>query len=420
MSAILQLQCLFRGLFVVHRCLEFMLIPLSVARRRSKAQLRQVIILQSQWRRKLAVRELRGLRTEAKSASKFKEISYQLENKVVELTQTLQRRTADNKELASRVRSLEQQVSAWHGKHEEVHSRAKGMEAELAKPTVPASRFEEIMAAKAETDRKMQEAATRVALQEREVARLTEELQHAAQDLEDKQYTIDSAVARTTEDASITAGLRSELSTLKEQISRSNALHALTKHQREPPTSPTANGLRTFENGGPDTRGPSTSRRRVRRHSTTGTGALTHARNLSSDEILALKKGQANPRAVSVMYPQNGPLRPRDSNGLPTVSDNSPDEIVRLLEDDEGLDEDVLKGLIQNLKIPAASLHNPPLAKEVIFPAHLISLVSNEMWKLGMIPESERFLANVMQEIQNYVIVSRPTPPCADLPDFQR
>jgi myosin-5 len=28
------------------------------------------------------------------------------------------------------------------------------------------------------------------------------------------------------------------------------------------------------------------------------------------------------------------------------------------------------------------------------------------MWKLGMIGESERFLANVMQTIQTYVMVS--------------
>lgn len=393
---------------------QFSLIRHSAARHRCKAHLRQVIILQSQWRRKLAVRELRGLRTEAKSASKFKEISYQLENKVVELTQTLQRRTAENKELGSRVKSLEQQLSSWQGRHEEANTRAKSLEAELAKPMVPTSQFEKIMTAKAETDRKMQEAARRVADQERQVTRLTEELDQAAHDMEERQYTLDSAVARSMEDASTMVGLRSELATLKEQISRSNALHALTKNQREPPPSPTSNGLRSFENGGPDPRGPSTSRRRVRRHSTAGTGPQQHARTLSSDEIMAIKKGQANPRAVSVMYPQNGPLRPRDSNGLPTVSGSSADEIVRLLEDEEGLDDDVLQGLIHTLKIPAASLHNPPLAKEVIFPAHLISLVSNEMWKLGMIPESERFLANVMQAIQNYVIVSLPESDRAD------
>ena len=387
----------------------------SAARRRCKAQLRQITVLQCQWRRKLAVRELHALRTEAKSASKFKEISYQLENKVVELTQTLQRRTADNKELSSRVKALEQQLAAWQGKHEEVHSRAKGLEAELAKPTVPVLQFEEIMIAKAETDRKIQEAARRVAEQEREVAKLTEELQHAAQDMEAKQLALDSAGNRGLEDASTVAGLRSELAALKEQISRSNALHALTKNQREPPASPTGNGLRTFENGGADTRVPSTSRRRVRRHSTTGTGPVQHARTLSTEEIMAIKERQTNPRAVSVMYPQNGPVRPRDSNGLPTVIDSSSDEIARLLEDEEGLEEDVLQGLIHQLKIPAASLHNPPLAKEVIFPAHLISLVSNEMWKLGMIPASEHFLANVMQAIQSYVTVSPPKLSSADL-----
>jgi myosin-5 len=376
-------------------------------RRHYKAQIRQVTLLQSQWRRKLAVRELRGLRAEAKSASKFQEISYQLENKVVELTQTLQKRTAENRSLGSRVSTLEQQLATWQGKHDEVHTKSKALEAELAKPSVPISQFEEAVNARAETERKMNEAARRVAEQEKEIQRLTDELTHHASEMEEKQFALDNASTRSLEDASTITGLRNDLSSLKEQISRSNALQALTKNQREPPTSPTANGLRAFE-GGAAERAPSTSRRRVRRHSTTG-GPVGHARNLS-DDIAALKKNGVGNRAVSAMFPQNGPPRPRDSNGLPTIGDGSSDEIVRLLEDEEGLEDDVLKGLISELKIPAASLHNPPLAKEVIFPAHLISLISNEMWKLGMISESERFLANVMQEIQRHVIVSPLTP----------
>ncbi|ORY26880.1 P-loop containing nucleoside triphosphate hydrolase protein [Naematelia encephala] len=388
-SAVLKLQSLFRGL---------------AARRRSNVQLRQVVILQSQWRRKLAIRELRGLRAEAKSASKFKEISYQLENKVVELTQTLQKRTAENKELGNRVSALEQQLTSWQNKHDDVQIRSRQLEEELAKPTVPANQLDEAMAAKAETDQKLSEAAKRVADQEREIARLSEDLQRHAEEIEEKAYAHDSAITRALEAESTIAGLRGQVATLQEQISRSNALAALTKGQvaREP-TSPTiANGFKTYENGGVD-RTPAPSRRRMRRASAGGAGQ--HARNLSNDDITAIKKAHSgNPRAVSVMFPQNGPLRPRDSNGLPTLLDHGSDEIVRLLEDEQGLDEDVLQSLIHNLKIPAASLHNPPLAKEVIFPAHLISLVSNEMWKLGMIPESERFLANVMQAIQNYVM----------------
>jgi len=77
-----------------------------------------------------------------------------------------------------------------------------------------------------------------------------------------------------------------------------------------------------------------------------------------------------------------------------------------LLENEEALDSDVLLGLIKHLKIPGPSLTNPPFAKEVLFPAHLISLVTNEMWKYGLMHESERFLANVMQTIQQHAMVS--------------
>ncbi|KAK8846733.1 hypothetical protein IAR55_005820 [Kwoniella newhampshirensis] len=397
-SAVLRLQSLFRGLAV---------------RKQYLAHIRKVVLMQSQWRRKLAIRELRGLKAEAKSASKFKEISYQLENKVVELTQTLQKRTADNKELNSKVKALERQIESWQGKHEEAVSKSKSLEGELAKPTVPQSHFEEIMAAKAETDAQLRDAVKRVTDQEKEIVKLTEELQIQAQEMEEKEVSIQAAVARSTDDQSTIAGLRAELAATKEQISRNNTLNALTKNerQRDAPPSPTfaTNGLRQLENFGiaGGDRQPSNSRRRNRRHSTTGTGPNFHARNLSQEEVQAIKKTQhSNPRAVSVMFPSNGATRPRDSSGLPLppVSDNASDEIFRLLEDEEGLDDDVLKGLIANLKIPQPSLHNPPMAKEVIFPAHLISLISNEMWKRGMIPESERFLANIMQAIQQHVL----------------
>ncbi|WVR04411.1 hypothetical protein IAU60_001413 [Kwoniella sp. DSM 27419] len=396
--AVITLQSLFRGIAV---------------RKRYLSHIRKVVVLQSQWRRKLAVRELRGLKAEAKSASKFKEISYQLENKVVELTQTLQKRTADNKELGSRVKALEQQLEGWQSKHEEVVARNKGLESDLARPSVPLSQFEEAMAAKAETDSQLRETAKRIAEQEKEITRLTEELQAQALAMEEKQSHVDSVTARSAEDQSTIAGLRAELQSTKEQISRNNALNALTKNerQREPPTSPTQtqHGLRQLQELGGGDRQPSASgRRRNRRHSTTGTGAVPgHARTLSGDDIMAAKKnGMANPRAVSVMFPSNGPVRPRDSSGLPLppVLDNASDEIVRLLEDEEGLEEDVIQGMIYKLKIPQPSLHNPPSAKEVIFPAHLISLVSNEMWKQGMTVESERFLASVMQAIQQHVI----------------
>jgi myosin-5 len=392
-SAVLRLQSLWRGV---------------IARKRCKAEIRKYVVVQCQWRRKQAVKELRGLRTEAKSASKFKERSFNLENKVVELTQALQKRAAESKELGSLVKTLEAQVLSWQGKHEEGQTRVKSIEAELAKPTVPQSRFDEVMAAKAETDAKIKESAKRIADQDQEIERLTVGLKQATKELEERQSQMDNAIAKSSEDATTIAGLQQEVTSLKEQISRSNALAALTKGQGQArePTSPTLpNGLRTLEGAAPHPERPNGApRRRARRHSTTGHGAPPHMRNLSQDDTTQVKR-QGN-RAVSVMFPSNGPPRPRDSNGLPSVADSPRDEMMRLLSNEKDLDEDVLQSLIHHLNIPQASLHNPPTAKEVLFPAHLITLVANEMWKLSMIPSSERFLANVMQAVQAQVMVS--------------
>ena len=122
------------------------------------------------------------------------------------------------------------------------------------------------------------------------------------------------------------------------------------------------------------------------------------------------RENALNPRAVSVAFHgEDNYLRMRGaSNGLPDIRDyeDPAEEKIRLLQDIKHLDEDVLEGLIKGLKIPAPSSTNPSAVKEILFPANLISLITNEMWKYGLIPESERFLANVMQTIQGHVMVS--------------
>jgi len=93
-------------------------------------------------------------------------------------------------------------------------------------------------------------------------------------------------------------------------------------------------------------------------------------------------------------------------HGLSSIYGDPAKEKIRHLQDIRNLDEDVLEGLIKGFKIPLPSLTNPLAVKEILFPANLISLVTNEMWKYGLIPESERFLANVMQTIQAHVMAS--------------
>jgi myosin-5 len=360
----------------------------------------------------LARKELKNLKAEARSVSKFKEISYKLENKVVELTQTLQKRTQEKKSLQAQLSELERQLQQWVNRYEESDARAKQLQVAVSTAESEISRRDELLKAKADVERRLEEAAAKAAEKEETILKLTEDLMRQAIQLEMQQKAIDSAPVRTTEDGSVIMTLKNEVSSLREQLNRANALNALTKGNRmDPPTSPTfAPALRGAENGDADGTALAPYNRHQRRHSSAGVYALAPSdHRTSTDEILInVKKNHAlNPRAVSVAYNGEDNMLRLRTNGLQNIYDydDPAEEKIKLMQDVKHLDADVLDGLIRGLKIPAPSLTNPSAVKEILFPANLISLVTNEMWKYGLIPESERFLANVMQNIQTHVMV---------------
>jgi myosin-5 len=360
--------------------------------------------MQSCIRRRYARRRLRALKTEARSASKFKEISYKLENKVVELTQTLQARTMEKKELQGKLTELERQLQSWIAKHEETDARSKQLQNDIQTLHVPKTRYEELIEAKRTIDEKLEESARKVVQQDEEIRSLTAELERQTQEMDAKVKAARAeATTKGPENTASFVALKQELSNLRDQLNRANALNALTRTRE--PTSP---GLKTFDSVQPLTTSTTVNsingNAHRRRHSTAGVYSLTGHANPENNDFIDMKRSQ-NPRAVSVVY--NGlenPLRFR-GNGLSNIYDDPSEEKVKLLEDAEHLDEDILDGLVRNLKIPVPNLTNPPSIREVLFPANLIALVTNEMWKFGLIPESERFLANVMQTIQAHVMV---------------
>lgn len=334
----------------------------------------------------------------------------------MELTQTLQTRTAEKKELQAQLSELEQQLQQWINRHEESDSRAKQFHASLQSAEAELAHRDELLQAKTDVEKRLEEAIAKVAEKEAVIHKLTGDLIRQASQLEAQHRALETAPIRNQEDSSVIMTLKSEVSSLREQLNRSNALNALTRGTRpEPPLSPTfAPTLRPGEaNGNTNSHaniGGMPIKKHQRRHSSAGVFALGPSDNrTSTDEIMYdIKKNQAmNPRAVSVAYNGEDNFRLRNSNGLPDIRDfdDPAEEKIRLMQDVKRLDEDVLDGLIRGLKIPAPSLTNPSAVKEILFPANLISLVTNEMWKYGLIQESERFLASVMQTIQAHVMV---------------
>lgn len=381
----------------------------SAARREYQTQVKRIVVLQSQWRRKLAVRELASLKIEAKSATKLKEISYQLENKVVELTQALQKRLSENKELMSRVAALESETAVLNQRNNELLIERQELEQKLSIALAESSNYDSLVAQKEEVEFELRRKTDKDVEQREEIRLLTAQLDAALCSIEETKASLNLANNQSVEDKTTIDQLRSELSHVREKLSRTNTLNALTKgnRSREGPRSPSAGqGFRHFENviglGAASDQVP-LARRRNRRHSMTSGSLFAGDGSHGANQAVKL-----NPRSASTIYTQDITLHSRDSQGLPLLPSltNTSDEITRLLEDEVSLDDDVLQGLIYQLKIPNPSLHAPPTAKDVLFPAHLISLVSNEMWKRHMRSESERFLAVVMSAVQRHVVVS--------------
>jgi myosin V len=384
----------------------------SLGRRHLHHNVQMVIYIQSCMRRRLARKELKALKAEARSVSKFKEISYKLENKVVELTQTLQTRTAEKKDLQTKFLDLQQQLSSWMTKHEETDARGRHLQTELQSAQAEVAQREELLQAKRDVEQRLEDALVKITEKEDIIQKLTEDLNRQAQELSQRHRNAEMGQSRIDEDGSVVATLKNEVSNLREQLNRANALNALTRGGRAEPVSPTFVPALRSENGLPNgtTLAAPPGKRHQRRHSLAGGFGVDPesggGRDVSDDAMVSVKRNQLrDPRAVSLAYNGQDNLSRFRTNGLTDIYDDPAEEKLKLLEDAKHLDEDILDGLIRGLKIPAPSSQNTLAAKEILFPANLISLTTNEMWKYGLIAESERFLANVMQAIQAHVMV---------------
>ena len=101
---------------------------------RSRRQLKQrrnylkkVVIIQNLWRGKKARQAYKALREEARD---LKQISYKLENKVVELTQALGTMKKENVALVNQIESYEGQLKSWKTRHNQLKTRSKELQAE--------------------------------------------------------------------------------------------------------------------------------------------------------------------------------------------------------------------------------------------------------------------------------------------------
>ena len=341
---------------------------------RSWRQYRQrIIVIQSLWKGKQARKGYKTMREEARD---LKQISYRLENKVVEQTHTISAIRRENKALLNQVESYENQLKSWKARHNTLETRSKDLQAEANQAGISAAR---LVAMEQEMARLQQTFDDSVA----NTRRLQEEERMLRESLKIMTVDLEKAKDHNNSQEAEKVSLRQQLADLQDQLDLAKRASPIVAELPNGTASqPPANGLINL-----------VSTKRSRRSAA--------AERNEMDGF----NGAYNPRPGSLAVA--GSNSQRQNLTEPTLSptlDNVEFELETLLADEDGLNEEVTVGLIRNLRIPPPGSTPLPTEKEVLFPSYLINLVTSEMWNNGYVKESERFLANVMQSIQQEVM----------------
>ncbi|KAK9481064.1 P-loop containing nucleoside triphosphate hydrolase protein [Lipomyces japonicus] len=363
---------------------------------------RNVILVQSLFRRRQARKELQALKIEARSVNHFKQVSYALENKVVELTQNLATRTQDNKKLSLQIEQLESQLASWQLKHDDLEKQIGELELEADGASEHLKKAQELEYKLADLDLKHEEAISKINSLEVEA----DELRNS---LSNKSTQLDEAINLKQEKEESEISLNEEIKRLKEEVERLsiNGLPVVSANgfintPKQNNTNQVTNGLISRpaqQQHQQQNRTP----RSIKRHS-------VNTPIKDSDGHSLAVSHDFSPRPASMAIP------PTSSPGYFAAFGDAADdqfepenvdtEIEKILENSDQLHLEVLEGLIRRLKVPqpAASDENPD---QVLFPAHMVDLISSEMWRIGFVKDSEVLWAGVMQTIQQQVMSYR-------------
>ncbi|KAG0172475.1 Myosin type-2 heavy chain 1 [Apophysomyces sp. BC1034] len=400
-TAAIQIQRLVRGWF---------------ARKHYNTQRKIVIHLQSCIRRRVARKQLFALRAEARSVNHFKEVSYALENKVVELTQTLTSLRDEKKVMGDKTTQLETHIRTWMDKYEKLERKAKGLEERLAQPTVPKDEWDTLQAEKNTVTSEHKLSQEKIKSYERDITQLTEQLNASKEENAKLQQAMQEAAEKAsnaTDEAEVTE-LKNQVAALKAQLAQ--ALHAPSP-RRQQSTSTRSRGLspnpasvrnvspspiKPLESNGvkdiSSQRSLSPSRVPVNRKARRNSSAEVpnNRQNMSTDNIRKAELLNHNPRPTSIDQ-LSTIMGGKTSSIADGIEEKDPEEEIRtILREEEGLQEEISEGLIKALRMPLPTTQNPPSHKEIFFPAHMINMCISEMWRIGCIQESERLLFTVM------------------------
>ncbi|MDA4133205.1 MAG: hypothetical protein OK454_08810, partial [Thaumarchaeota archaeon] len=142
---------------------------------------KKVVLIQSLCRGRRARRGYKTIREEARD---LKQISYKLENKVVELTQSLGTMKTQNRDLKSQVENYEGQIKSWKSRHNALEARNKELQSEANQAGIAAARLQAMEEEMKKLQQSFDESASNVKRMQDEERELKDSLRASAAELE--------------------------------------------------------------------------------------------------------------------------------------------------------------------------------------------------------------------------------------------
>ncbi|KAJ3095982.1 Myosin type-2 heavy chain 1 [Phlyctochytrium planicorne] len=363
---------------------------------------KHIVLLQSCVRRRRAIKELKQLKVEAKSVGKLKELNYKLENKVVELSQSVKARDEEMKAMQDHINQLEGQVSIWKEKFSRVDTNSKAVKEQLNEnSTELKAELKATAEARDQFAKELEKATSMAARKDTEI----ENLQGENNKLKDEVKKLKDNLKNAPKvDDTQTAALKQEIATLKEQITKllagkwtrdkiadslmdnANNLRINTERRESkaykvpqdflPPASVTAQPTHIIDNVPPppppaDAAPPSA---------------------IMSAPLEKLKKASSSVRSSMIFDALFS--SPADPTADAEKSAKSAIE-------NKGIEDEYVNLLILNLRVPLPSTQTVATRSEIFFPAHLLGICLSQLLEQGLTPNALEVINNSVKGIES-------------------
>lgn len=356
---------------------------------------KNIIFVQSCIRRIFAVKVFTQLKIEAKSITHIKKLNYQLENKVFELSQSLAQKENETKEYAQKIETMESQIKIWKEKFDRLDTRYKDTTEQATEGNAEQLReISELKDTKSNLESTIEKMKTehKKAITERDnrIAELEKQLEKQKEENKTQRNEINTRRGQADDNSAVVAQMKREIASLKDQLQKaiSGKDYLYDADERVGRSSSVSR-----------VRGRSSNRNRSRIPSVDTRTAML---NVVDRPIRQLSKVRTES--------EEGAKDTQDTvadvpvTNEPTKEQSLEDECSLKILEDESLEQEIIDGLIMNLKIPLPNSTQKIERKDILFPAHIIGTCMLKLMKHGLLARLQTLSSKVINAIQNVAL----------------